>query len=87
MRRAIASRQRLSALRNFNPANAAGDQLPLGPDAERVLPQAADVTSSGRHDRVVPILLQKPLMAYANGGSLALTRFAVEASHDGAAQS
>ena len=35
----------------------------------------------------VPILLQNSLMAFANGDSLALTRFAAEASHDGAAQS
>jgi hypothetical protein len=37
--------------------------------------------------RVVPILLQKPLMASANGDSLALTRFAVEADDDGTAES
>ncbi len=35
----------------------------------------------------VPILLQKSLMASANGDSLALKRFAVETDDDGAAQS
>jgi hypothetical protein len=37
--------------------------------------------------RNVPILLQKSLMASANGDSLALKRFAVETDDDGAAQS
>jgi hypothetical protein len=36
---------------------------------------------------LVPILLQKALMASANGDSLALTRFAVEADDDGTAES
>jgi hypothetical protein len=35
----------------------------------------------------VPILLQKSLMVSENGDSVAVMRFAVEASDDGAAQS
>jgi hypothetical protein len=35
----------------------------------------------------VPILLQKSLMVSGNSDSVAVTRFAVEASDDGAAQS
>jgi hypothetical protein len=50
-------------------------------------PQLSDIGAVRWHFGFVPILLQKSLMAFANGDSLALTRFAVEASHDGAAQS
>jgi len=39
------------------------------------------------HVRCWQILLQKALMASANGDSLALTRFAVEADDDGTAES
>ena len=47
----------------------------------------ADLFQADRLVRVVPILLQKSLMAFANGDSLALKRFAVEVKDDGAAQS
>jgi hypothetical protein len=39
------------------------------------------------HGSFWQILLQKALMASANGDSLALTRFAVEADDDGTAES
>jgi hypothetical protein len=52
------------------------------------MPPIADVSEPCRHFRVVPILLQKSLMASANSDSVAVTvRFAAEAGNDGAAQS
>jgi hypothetical protein len=39
------------------------------------------------YQRFVPILLQKSLMLSGNSDSVSVMRFAVEASHDGTAQS
>src|SRR5262245_18547422 len=54
-------------------------------DTTASLPEA-DLTRSPRDVAEGPILLQKSLMAFANGDSVALMRFAAEASDDGAAQ-
>src|SRR5262245_19629840 len=71
-----------------------GSKRPLWSQAEYlcvelslpVLHQETDIVGV-RHDfGHGPILLQKSLMAFANGDSVALMRFAAEASDDGAAQ-
>src|SRR6516165_11314357 len=50
-------------------------------------PPEADIERSDGLVRLVPILLQKSLMAPAWSDSLVQTRFGVEAGDDGAAQS
>src|ERR1700756_5678738 len=50
-------------------------------------PLKADVDWRYGHVRLVPILLQKSLMVPKKSDSVAVMRFAVEASDDGAAQS
>jgi len=47
----------------------------------------ADKLRTSRDVRFVPILLQKSLMVLKTSDSVAVMRFAVEASDDGAAQS
>jgi hypothetical protein len=50
------------------------------------LPLKAAIARLHWHVRLVPILLQKSLMVPKNSDSVAVMRFAVEASDDGAAQ-
>jgi hypothetical protein len=50
------------------------------------LERLADISRTSCHVRLVPILLQKSLMVPKNSDSVAVMRFAMEASDDGAAQ-
>src|SRR5467141_1007228 len=54
--------------------------------AMSALAPKADIARRYWHVRLVPILLQKALMASAKSDSVAQMRFAAEASDDGAAQ-
>src|ERR1700716_3074492 len=54
--------------------------------AESALASTPGIGEPDCHVSVVPILLQKSLMVSGNADSLAVMRFAVEASDDGAAQ-
>jgi hypothetical protein len=56
-------------------------------EARSGLPPKADIAQRLWHVCLVPILLQKSLMASARSDSLVEIRFAAEAGDDGAAQS